>query len=167
MFADMQCAKCGEYAEKTLPQIIEGQVRDGEAKLGLHIEAIVGPQSAAAAAAAIAAGEQGRGWNFLEIFFLEQGPENSGYATDEFLTKVARQAGVRDLAQWDRERKGARVAQLLDFSTSTGAAWHGYSESPAFAVLGPVNFDEFRETVKTSGSARPLEAAIAEQLSNP
>jgi hypothetical protein len=42
----------------------------------------------------------------------------------------------------------------------------GYTDSPTFAVLGPLNENQFRYPVMTSGSAKPLEAAIAEQLSD-
>jgi hypothetical protein len=68
-----------------LPQVIEDQVDGGQAKIAFRNFTIIGPQSLPAGAAAIAAGEQGRGWNLLEIFDRNQGGENSGYVTDEFL----------------------------------------------------------------------------------
>ena len=61
----------------------------------------VGP----AGAAALAAGEQGAGWNYLELFYRNQGEENSGYATDEFLTAVAKAAGVKNIATWKRNAR--------------------------------------------------------------
>src|SRR5262249_22926683 len=152
-FGDLQCSACKGYAEKAIPQIIENQVRNGEAKLSFHTNVTGGAQSAAAAAAAIAAGEQGRGWNFVELFYLEQGPEGSGYATDEFLTEIARRAGVHDLARWNEERKGARVDARVESSTLSSESF-GATDSPTFFVLGPGNNYEFRDPVKTSGSAK-------------
>ena len=75
--------------------MIETKVRNGEAKIDFRNFTIIGPQSVAAGAAALAAGEQGRGWNFLELFYRNQGVENSGYADDEFLDAMAKAPGSR------------------------------------------------------------------------
>jgi len=67
-FGDLQCPVCKGYAEEILPAIIENQVKNGEVKIDFRNYAIIGPQSIPAGAAALAAGEQGRGWNFVELF---------------------------------------------------------------------------------------------------
>lgn len=165
-FGDLQCSACRKYAEEVLPPIVENQVRSGEAKLSFSPYAASDPESIAAAAAAIAAGEQGRGWNFVEVFYLSQRPEHPGYVTDDFLATIAKRAGVADLARWNRERKGKRVAILVESATAKAASL-GSHDSPTFAVLGPSNYDEFREPVKNTGSPKPLEAAISDAAVNP
>jgi protein-disulfide isomerase len=72
-FGDLQCPFCKGYSEEVLPQVIENRVRGGEAKLDFRNYTIIGPQSKPAGAAAIAAGEQGRGWNFVELCYRNQG----------------------------------------------------------------------------------------------
>ncbi|MGH2976042.1 MAG: DsbA family protein [Solirubrobacterales bacterium] len=165
-YGDLQCPACKGYAEEVLPQIIENQVRDGEAKLSFNNFPIIGPQSTPAGAAAVAAGEQGRGWHFIELFYRNQGAENSGYATDRFLTAIARRAGVPDIARWNEERKSKRVSERLEWTTFM-AEEQGLSGTPSFFVLGPYNNDELRDPVETTGSAKPLEAAMAEAAANP
>ena len=108
-YGDLQCPVCKAYSEEFLPQIIEGQVKEGKAKLDFRNFTIIGDQSAPAGAAALAAGAQGRGWEYLELFYRNQGKENSGYADDEFLTAVAKGAGVKDIAKWNKDRKGTEV----------------------------------------------------------
>jgi len=72
-FGDLQCPVCKGYSEEVLPQVIENRVRGGEANLDFRNFTIIGPQSKPAGAAALAAGEQGRGWNFVELFYRNRG----------------------------------------------------------------------------------------------
>jgi protein-disulfide isomerase len=156
-FGDLQCPVCKGYAEEVLPQVIENQVRGGTARIEFRNYTIIGPQSTPAGAAAIAAGMQARGWSFVELFYRNQGEEDSGYATDEFLTAIARAAGVPDIAQWNRDRKSRRVLQEVADTTSE-AQRLGFTGTPSFAVEGPATSGI--ETLGTPGSAEALEAAI-------
>lgn len=157
-FADLQCPVCKGYSEEVLPQVIESQVRSGEAKLDFRNFTIIGPESKPAGAAAIAAGEQGRGWNFVKLFYRNQGEEDSGYVTDEFLTAIARAAGVPDIASWNTERKSARV--LKEVTDSTGQAEGlGFTGTPSFAVEGPGTTG--LEPLGTPESVDALESAIS------
>src|SRR4051812_19499591 len=89
-FGDLQCPVCRGYAEDILPPIIEGPVRKGKVKISFRNFTIIGPESASAGAAALAAGEESRGWNYLELFYRNQGEEDSGYADEDFLSAVAK-----------------------------------------------------------------------------
>jgi protein-disulfide isomerase len=157
-FGDLQCPVCKGYAEEALPQLIEGPVRRGEAKLDFRNYTIIGPQSTPAGAAAIAAGEQGRGWTFVELFYRNQGAEDSGYVTDSFLTALARGTGVPDIAKWNRARRSARVLDQVAASTAQ-AEQLGFSGTPSFAIEGPRTAGI--EALGTPGSAGELEAAIS------
>jgi protein-disulfide isomerase len=158
-FADLQCPVCKGYSEEVLPELIENQVRGGEARLDFRNFTIIDAQSTPAGAAAIAAGEQGRGWNFVEVFYRNQGAERSGYVTDEFLTAIARAAGVADIARWNRERKSARVLNQVAASSSEAESL-GFTGTPSFALEGPAT--EGVEALGTPGSAGSLESAVQE-----
>jgi protein-disulfide isomerase len=132
-------------------------VRGGEAKLDFRNYTIIGPQSKPAGAAAIAAGEQGRGWNFVELFYRNQGTEDSGYADDEFLTAIAKAAGVKDLARWNRERESPAVIARVE-ATSAEAEELGFSGTPSFALEGPGT--KGVEAIETPESVDGLESAI-------
>ncbi|MDX6634041.1 MAG: hypothetical protein QOF06_244 [Solirubrobacterales bacterium] len=160
-FADLQCPVCKGYSEEVLPQVIENQVRTGEAKLDFRNFTIIDADSTPAGAAAIAAGEQGRGWNFVEIFYRNQGAERSGYVTDEFLTAIAKAAGVPDIARWNRERKSSRVLEEVAASTSEAESL-GFTGTPSFALEGPGRSSV--EALGTPGSAGDLESAVSAAL---
>ncbi|HWT91117.1 MAG TPA: thioredoxin domain-containing protein [Solirubrobacterales bacterium] len=157
-FGDLQCPACAAYTEEILPPIIESHVRQGQVKLAFRNFTIIGPDSLDAGAAAVAAGAQGKGWNFIEIFYGNQGRENAGYAADEaFLEAVAKASGVKDLDQWDEDRTKFR-AKVEE--TTSEAESLGLTGTPSFAIRGP-NTDGL-EIVGTPNSTAALEEAIEE-----
>jgi protein-disulfide isomerase len=156
-FGDLQCPVCKGFSEEILPPVIEGQVRDGEAKIDFRNYTIIGPESTPAGTAAIAAGKQGRGWNFVELFYRNQGEEDSGYVTDEFLTAIARSAGVPNISRWNKDRKSPQV--LAEVKSTTGEAeLLGFTGTPSFAVEGPGTAG--KQTLGTPGSSDAIESAI-------
>jgi protein-disulfide isomerase len=154
-FADLQCPYCKAYSEEILPPIIESQVRRGEVKIDFRNFTIIGPQSTPAGAAAIAAGKQGRGWNYVELFYRNQGEEGSDYVTDEFLRAIAEGAGVKNIAQWNKERESF-IPQVE--STTSEAQRLGFTGTPSFAVESPKS--EELELLDTPGSTEAIEEAI-------
>jgi protein-disulfide isomerase len=156
-YGDLQCPVCKAYSEEVLPQVIENQVKAGQAKIVFRNFTIIGPQSLPAGAAALAAGAQGRGWNYLELFYRNQGKENSGYAEDEFLTAIAKGAGIKDIAKWNEERKGAKFTSEVT-KTTEQAQKFGFTGTPSFAVKGPNS--NGTELLGTPGSAGEIEEAI-------
>jgi len=154
-FADLQCPFCKAFTEEVLPPIIENQVKNGQVKISFRNFTIIGEQSLPAGAAALAAGAQGRGWNFVELFYENQGTEDSGYADEEFLEAIAKGAGVSDLARWHKERSEF-TAEVEE--TTAEAQQLGFSGTPSLAIKGPAT--DGLEPIDTPSSAGDLEAAI-------
>jgi protein-disulfide isomerase len=155
-FGDLKCPVCASFSEQIIPGVIESKVLNGAARIEFRNFTIIDDQSGPAGAAALAAGEQGRGWNFLEIFYRNQGLETAPYADDEFLTAIARAAGVADISRWSRERQSARLSGEVEV-TSEEAQQLGFSGTPSFAVEGP---NGKLESLGTPGSTGELESAI-------
>jgi protein-disulfide isomerase len=156
-FGDLQCPVCKGFSEEVLPQIVENQVQHGEAAIEFRNFIIISEESVPAGEALVAAGKQGRGWEFLELFYRNQGEERSGYVTDDFLLAVAKGAGVPDIAQWEEDRKSKAVKQEVS-STSAQAQKYGFTGTPSFAVEGP-GADGGLELIGTT-EADGLEEAI-------
>jgi len=157
-FGDLQCPVCKGFAEEIIPPVVEGQVRDGEAKIEFRNFTIISAESIDAGAAAVAAGEQGRGWNFVDLFYKNQGIEASGYVTDDFLTAIAEAAGVPDIDKWDSDRKSKRVVGIVE-DTTKEAQQLGLGGTPSFAIEGPGA--KGLEVLGTPQSTGELESAIA------
>jgi protein-disulfide isomerase len=156
-YGDLQCPVCKAYSEEILPPVIEGQVAQGQAKIVFRNFTIIGEQSGPAGAAALAAGAQGRGWDYLELFYRNQGKENSGYADDEFLTAVAKGAGVKNIAKWNEERNGPDFTGEVK-ATTAEAQRLGFTGTPSFAIKGPST--NGMEILGTLSSPSEFESAI-------
>jgi protein-disulfide isomerase len=135
-FGDLQCPVCQAFSTQITPQLISGVVRKGTAKYEFRQYTIIGPQSVDAARAAYAAGQQGRYWNFVELFYLNQGGENSGYVTDDFLTSIAKGAGVPDLDKWNTDRNDSKWDSVIQQGSSQAQSF-GFSGTPSIVVQGP------------------------------
>lgn len=156
-YGDLQCPVCKSYSEEVLPPIIEKQVKNGEASLTFRNFIIIGPESIPAGQAMLAAGEQGRGWNFLEIFYRNQGTERSGYITEEFLESVGKAAKLKDFAKWNEARKSQTLKNEVN-ATSEEAQRLGFTGTPSFAIKGPAT--NGLELLGTPGSTGELEEKI-------
>jgi protein-disulfide isomerase len=135
-FGDPQCPVCKAFSEQVAPQLIAGPVRSGAADYEFRPWLIIGPQSKPAAEAALAAGEQGRFWNYIELFYRNQGQENSGYVTDDFMTAIAKGAGVPDISKWDSGRGSSKWPPELA-SINSQANQLGFTGTPSVYVQGP------------------------------
>ncbi len=71
-------------------------------------------------------------WNFVDLFYRNQGTENTGYATDEFLGSIAAAAGLR------RDRALAGItspeAEAPITSAQQEAQAAGIDSTPSFLV---------------------------------
>jgi hypothetical protein len=135
-FADLQCPFCRDAAEGSLPSIVDRYVRPGRVRLEFRNFAILGPDSEKAARAAQAAAEQGKGWQFIDLFYLNQGQENSGYVTDEFIRKIARGVPGLDVERVVRASNGTDDETLAEARTE--AQRFGIEQTPSY-LMGPAD----------------------------
>jgi protein-disulfide isomerase len=95
--ADLQCPFCAQYSVEALPAIVRDYVRTGKVDYELRIRSFLGRDSVRAAGAAAAAAKQDLMYQFVDLFYRHQGPENSGYADDDFMRMVASQVEGLDV----------------------------------------------------------------------
>jgi protein-disulfide isomerase len=156
-YGDLQCPICKEYSEEVLPEIFENQVKKGEVSITFRNFIIIGPQSIPAGEAALAAGQQGKGWNYIETWYRNQGEENSGYATTEFIESMAKYVGIPNMAKWKSEVKSKKWKKTVE-STTKQAQKLGFSGTPSFSIEGPKS--DGLELLGTPGSTEAIVEAI-------
>jgi protein-disulfide isomerase len=159
-YGDLQCPICKEYSEEFLPSIIEKQVKNGEVKIVFRNFIIISEESIPAGEAALAAGEQGKGWTFIELFYRNQGEERSGYVTEEFIESIGKAAGIPDIAKWNKERKSGKFKKEVEKTTGE-ATKYGFEGTPSFAIEGPGAKGGI-ELLSTPQSVGEFEEAIKE-----
>jgi protein-disulfide isomerase len=135
-YGDPQCSSCKAFSETVAPQLISSEVKPGNVKYEFRPFLIIGPDSKPAMRAALAAGDQGRFWNFLQLFYLNQGGENSGYVTDDFLTGIAKGAGVPDVGKWNTDRNDSKWDAIIQQGSSQADSF-GFTGTPSIVVQGP------------------------------
>lgn len=137
-FADLECEEARLFVIGALPFLIRRWVRDGK----LRIEYRANPEETLwrdiyyrQQVAVLAAGRQGRAWDYLDFFYHEQGPEFSRYATDHFLTAIANQVSGLDIARWREDRQEPALTRHLERDHLV-AQRHSIDLTPAF-LIGP------------------------------
>jgi protein-disulfide isomerase len=130
-FADLQCPFCAEYHRNVFPAILDRYVRTGRVRLELRLLRFLGPDSDRLARVAVAAAEQNRMWQFTGLAFDRQGQENSGYATNDFINKLARDAGL------DKVDAGAAAERQVEGNEQL-AKTAGIDSTPSF-LIGPTD----------------------------
>jgi protein-disulfide isomerase len=133
-FADLQCPFCAEFANNELPGVIDEYVRSGDLRLELRLLAFIGPDSERARQVANAATLQNKLWNYTELFFANQGAENSGYATNSFLERLARQTPGLDVEQLTGDF-GSQEVEALSREAERMARRLGVEGTPAFYLV--------------------------------
>lgn len=88
-YIDLQCPFCKEFETRALPAILTRYVRTGKVAIQFRILAFIGPDSAAGRGAAIAAGQQNRMFNLIELLYDNQGTENTGWLDDNMIAAAA------------------------------------------------------------------------------
>ena len=136
LYEDFQCPACGQFSRETWPDVVERLVKPGEARLVSETLAFLGEDSVSTARAAIAAGEQDRYWQYAHLLFENQGGENSGYATDEFLRDLAQQTEGLDVGAWEEARKAGFVEEELQ-AVQQRASADGVEVTPTLVISGP------------------------------
>ena len=130
-FADLQCPFCREYTLQTLPQLVQDYVRSGKVRMEFRDLAFLGKDSVTAGRHAAAAGEQNKLWNFIDVFYFNQGEENSGYVTPGFLHSIDKAAGV-DSAKADAFAASAASATPIKEANALGDQLHVESTPTVF-----------------------------------
>jgi protein-disulfide isomerase len=151
-FADPQCPYCKAYTADTMPGLIDRYVQSGKLRMELNLLTFIGPDSETLARSALAASDQNRMWQFMDVAYARQGVENSGYADQAFIDGVGETAGV-DVDEMNSATDSAAVSRQLD-DASRAAQDAGVSSTPSFLVgptggkLAPVDQDGLADAIE-------------------
>jgi protein-disulfide isomerase len=147
-FADLQCPFCRQYTESVMPTLVAEYVRSGKVKMMFRNVTIIDQDSHLAAEMAAAAGLQNKLWQYIDIFYANQGEEHSGYITDAFLQKIGRAVTGLDVDRAMADRKLTRIQTQLE-QAQTEMQLNGFQGTPSFLVgptggrLDAIQFNSF------------------------
>jgi protein-disulfide isomerase len=142
-FGDFECPVCQAF---TLgingggwPQFVANEVKTGKVKVVYNaFETATRDPNVfkTQQAAALAAGEQDKFWNYAELFYHEQGQEDTGYVTSQYLTGLAQQIPGLNITAWNAARSNSSLANQVVSQVNNGTA-HGVTGTPTLIITGP------------------------------
>jgi protein-disulfide isomerase len=135
-YADLQCPFCAQYSNDVLPTVLKEYVRNEKLRLELRLLTFIGPDSKKAAQTAAAASLQNRLWQFTDLFYRNQGTENTGYVTDSFLKEIADATPGLD-AQEAIDQSGSARARAIVAAWGTAGQEAGVNSTPSFYLQAP------------------------------
>jgi protein-disulfide isomerase len=162
-FADLQCPFCAQWAREALPVYVADYVRDGQLRIEFRPLTFIGEDSVTAAQMALAAGEQGKLWNAIELMYRNQGGENTGWVSDEFIAALGRSIPGLDADQMLADASGDGPQSAIE-AAAAEADEKGIDSTPSF-LLGPTG-GQLERVTPSSLDADGLREQI-ESLLNP
>jgi protein-disulfide isomerase len=137
-YIDLQCPYCRQFETQVMPGVVTRYVRTGKVKVVARPLAFIGPDSIRGRNAMIAAGAQGKAFNFAELLYDNQRTENTGWLDDGMVASAAESvpgldpkqvfaartssAVAAQAAQIDKQGTAAKVHETPTLFVGTGGA---------------------------------------------
>jgi protein-disulfide isomerase len=152
-FGDLECSHCQDFALHAENSLIANEVRAGKVKLvyrSLETASSLNPDQNAFVtqqAAADAAGAQNKIWNYVLLFYQEQGQEGTAYVTPSYLEGLARQIPGLNYSQWLSDSKSSTYTNQVA-ADQQAAASKAFNSTPTIVIVGP------------KGQAQPIQGVV-------
>jgi protein-disulfide isomerase len=148
-YGDLECPICRQFSLGAEQQLISNEVRSGKVKLVYKSsETATGDLGHAAStvfplqqSAAYAAGAQGKAWNYILLFYRDQGAEDTPYVNTTFLQGLAKQIPGLNFAKWNNDRNNPAYADQIQQENKAAASldFEGGGGTPALIAAGPTS----------------------------
>jgi protein-disulfide isomerase len=164
-FGDLECPICKDFTLGALPKLFQKSVRPGKLRIEYrNLEtATREPETfRTQQVAALAAGKQNKGWYYIELFYNQQGQEDSEYVNEQYLRTLAEQTPGLNLTDWTAARSEPAFTNTIT-SDAQAANNAGFTGTPSFQIGktgGPVSKLEYQSLTDPSG----FESAIDKLL---
>lgn len=166
-FGDLECPVCKDFALGVENQLIKNDVRSGKVKLVYRsLETATGSAPnpgifGIQQASALAAGLQDKEWEYVELFYHQQGEEGTGYVTQAYLNNLANQIPTLNFSKWLSDSHSQTLLSQVSADEQMATA-RGYSATPTITIVGPKGQTQPIQGVPSSYNE--LESAINQVL---
>jgi protein-disulfide isomerase len=141
-YGDLECPICADFAQTSEAQLISNDVKAGKVKLVFkslctatcNFNSSLFPTQQAAA---LAAGQQNREWNYVLLFYKEQGAEDTPYVTSSYLAGLAEQIPGLNLAQWSLDRSASSLTNQVGTEDAVIPSMGLQRQTPTILITGP------------------------------
>jgi len=162
-FGDYQCPVCQDFTlHGGFPELVQKDVRSGKVKVEYKAFCTAtcnGPNPNVfntQQVAGLAAGKQNKFWQYTELFYHEQGQEDTNYVTENYLQGLAKQIPSMNLTTWQSDRNDTTLTSQVNTDQSDARSL-GVSGTPTLLFKGPKGQSVANAAVPTYAQ---LESAI-------
>ena len=141
-FGDLECPVCQAFTlAGGFGPLIQHEVRQGKVKIVYQATCTATcnshPQSTFTLqqVAALAAGQQNKFWNYVELFYHQQGDETTAYVNEHFLDGLAAEAGL-NIPAWKAARNSPALTQELTQQEQSDSN-QAVNSTPTLIFTGP------------------------------
>lgn len=131
-YSDFRCPFCAQWATEVKPEL-QNFLDDGTLRIEYHDLALLGPESANAAVAARAAGQQGKYWEYHDALFAATAAGDHPDMPADKLIDVATEVGVPDLEAFEAGLTSAELIKAVEDETAA-ARELGITSTPTFLI---------------------------------
>ncbi len=162
VFNDLQCGNCRADFLNTIPGLVEGYVRPGAVKLLMRHYSVAENPLELGFFGAEAAAQQGYGWQFTYLFFLNQAEAQRFGIDNEFMASLAGSIGELNVPEWQAylDSEGGtdgEIAATLEGYEDLGTKL-GIRVGQAMIVSGPSGARTLQEGPSLTQVERAIEA---------
>jgi protein-disulfide isomerase len=138
-YGDLECPVCQAFTLNGFKQLVSKDVRSGKVQVvykALQTATRDKQTFQLQQVAALAAGQQQRFWNYAELFYHEQGQEDSGYVNENYLDSLAQQVPGLNMSTWRDARDSSSLGSQINTDADQAAAV-GANATPTLVFKGP------------------------------
>jgi protein-disulfide isomerase len=142
-YGDLKCPICRDFTlTGGFSQLVANDVRAGKVKVqysAFCTATCSGPdpnEFPLQQVAALAAGKQNKFWQYVELFYRQQGSEQDAYVTNAYLQGLAKQISGLNLTQWQTDRNDPNLSNQVN-TQENQAKQIGVSGTPTLIFQGP------------------------------
>ena len=138
-YGDLECPVCQAFTLNGFKELVSKDVRNGKVQVVYKaLQTATRDQQTfqLQQVAALAAGQQQRFWNYAELFYHEQGQEDSGYVTESYLDSLAQQVPGLNVNTWRNDRNASSLGSQINTDANQAAAV-GANATPTLVIKGP------------------------------
>lgn len=157
VFTDLQCSTCDDYEIQTVDPLIEEYARTGKAQFEFRNYSLGQAETTKAAYAAVAAGQQDREWEFVDMFFRNQDAAPAHTVSSEFLDDIVNSITDLDRSTWLKDMASPEVKARVDADGTLAADYGLRVTGPSIVVEGPAG----TKVLQDSPSVHEVEHAVA------
>lgn len=157
IWSDFRCPFCSQWERETLPQLLP-YVESGSVRIEHRDLVLFEEQSQRTAVAARAAGEQGKFWEFSAAVAAAAPTSGHPDIDDAALVAFAEEAGVADIAQFQKDLDSAELDKAVTDDTTLGQGI-GLTSTPFFVVnrtpiSGAQPLNVFEQVIESNGGTK-------------